>query len=222
MTPKSTSSSSTLYSTTTTSNNLWSVEKCLEEYKKQRHDDDGKSNKIQFIDATWYHKGDRNGRAEFLNGPRLPGATHYFDITDISCSNELFPEENPKKLFAMYPPPTLMGAVLDYMNITPQTTIIIYGREGTLFTPRVWYMFQKYCVPEQKVVSMQGSLEEWIRLGGPVDTTPLKEGVDICTAKQLMTNPPKSKYPVSRKAREQLVDMDRVLNLLKQDESSRP
>eukprot|EP00529_Nitzschia_sp_RCC80_P039853 CAMPEP_0113512730 /NCGR_PEP_ID=MMETSP0014_2-20120614/39490_1 /TAXON_ID=2857 /ORGANISM="Nitzschia sp." /LENGTH=52 /DNA_ID=CAMNT_0000409097 /DNA_START=48 /DNA_END=202 /DNA_ORIENTATION=+ /assembly_acc=CAM_ASM_000159 len=26
----------------------------------------------------------------------------------------------------------------------PSTTIVIYGRSGTLFAPRVWYMLKKY------------------------------------------------------------------------------
>jgi thiosulfate/3-mercaptopyruvate sulfurtransferase len=189
----------------------------LEEYRRN-----GPSN-IKFIDATWFHKGIRDGRKEFLQGPRLPGGAQYFDVADLSCSYELFPTDNPKNLFAMYPPPTLMAAAFDYMGITPQTTIIIYGREGTLFTPRAWYMFQKYCVPSQQVVLMQGSLEEWIRLGGPVDETILQDGIDLCTAKDLMKSANNTiSYPVSSSAREQIVDMEHILKLLELEESSRP
>lgn len=35
------------------SKNLWSIEDCLEQIEN-----------IQFIDASWYHKGERNGRQE--------------------------------------------------------------------------------------------------------------------------------------------------------------
>ena len=40
---------------------------------------------------------------EFENGPRIPGS-HYFDMSDISTSKELFPKLNPKGLNVMFPP----------------------------------------------------------------------------------------------------------------------
>lgn len=39
----------------------------------------------------------------FLDGPRIPGS-HYFDMSDISASKEVFPELNPKGLRTMFPP----------------------------------------------------------------------------------------------------------------------
>jgi thiosulfate/3-mercaptopyruvate sulfurtransferase len=194
--------------------NLWSVQDCLEEYQQNKDN-------VVFLDATWFHKGSRNGKAEYLEGPRLPAA-HYWDLVDLSCSYDLFPEENPKNLFAMFPPEHLVAAALDWMNITPQTTCLVYAREGARFTPRVWYMLKKYCVPDQKIGLMQGSLEDWMAQRGPVDTHPLTESDHICRAKDLLARNESTRYPVSPKAREQLVDMDHVLGLLDKDESARP
>ena len=38
------------------SENLWSVEECIE------YRDD-----IKFVDGSWYHKGERNGRQEYVS-----------------------------------------------------------------------------------------------------------------------------------------------------------
>jgi thiosulfate/3-mercaptopyruvate sulfurtransferase len=194
--------------------NLWSVEECIKEYRQNGEN-------VVFLDATWFHKGSRNGKAEYLVGPRLPGA-HYWDIVDLSCSFELFPKENPKNLFAMFPPETLMAAAFDWMKITPQKTLIVYAREGSRFTPRTWYMLYRYCVRDQVIGLMQGSLEEWIQNGGPVDDHALNEGIHVCKAKDLIAATAPSIYPVSPVARERLVDMKYVLDLIQEDESSRP
>jgi thiosulfate/3-mercaptopyruvate sulfurtransferase len=195
--------------------NLWTVEECLNAFQNNNNNNT-KTTTVQFIDATWFHKGSRNGRIEFLQGPRLPGA-QYWDIADLSCSMDLFPNENPKNLFSMFPPESLIGAALDWMGMTANHTIIVYGRAGTLFTPRVWYMLKRYCRPDQAIGLMQGSMEDWIALGGPVDTDPLEDGVGVCKAKDLMTTMDVGcTYPVSTNARDQLVDMDHVLGVLQQ------
>jgi thiosulfate/3-mercaptopyruvate sulfurtransferase len=193
--------------------NLWSVEECMREYRQ-------KGENVVFLDATWFHKGSRNGKAEYLDGPRLPGA-HYWDITNLSCCYELFPKENPKNLFAMFPPESLVAAAFEWMKITPQNTLLVYAREGACFAPRVWYMLHRYCVQDQVIGLMQGSLEEWVQKGGPVDDRALNEDIHVCKAKDLMASNTTSFYPVSPLARERLVDMEQVLDLIQEDESSR-
>ncbi|KAG7354477.1 thiosulfate sulfurtransferase [Nitzschia inconspicua] len=194
--------------------NLWSVEECLEEYRRDKEN-------MVFLDATWFHKGSRNGLDEYLEGPRLPGA-QYWDFVELSCSYELFPENNPKKLFAMFPPERLVASAFDWMKITPQSTLIVYAREGARFTPRVWYMLKRYCVPDQTIGLMQGSLEEWIRQGGPVDSGTLDKSQHVCNATKLAASKATPSYPVIPLARQQLVDMNFVLNVLEEDEAIRP
>ncbi|MGK3759452.1 MAG: 3-mercaptopyruvate sulfurtransferase SseA [Bacillariaceae sp.] len=181
------------------SKNLITVEECLEQYNNRHFDNDDdndntSTSSIQFIDATWFHKGIRNGRKEFEDGPRLPGAVHW-DISDLSTNGELFPNDNPKHLRNVFPPQWLVGAALEKMGIinnnnnnnnnksttTKTTMLVVYGREGTLFTPRVWYTLKKYYCGSGSVKLLQGSLEEWIAKGGPADFNPIKISTNTAT-----------------------------------------
>ena len=78
--------------------NLVSVEECVRAQK-----DENLENRVVFVDASWFHKGDRNPREEFEQGPRIKHA-RYFDIDDVSLSNKLFPGSNPNNLPHMMPP----------------------------------------------------------------------------------------------------------------------
>uniref|UniRef100_A0A7S4AR50 Rhodanese domain-containing protein n=1 Tax=Pseudo-nitzschia australis TaxID=44445 RepID=A0A7S4AR50_9STRA len=216
------------------SKNLWSVQDCLEQWNSLYSSNITESSTvvgkhIQFVDATWFHKGDRNGRREFEAGPRLPGAFHW-DIADLATTKELFPEDNPKDLKNVFPPEWLVGAALERMEVVPDiannsatdtnssTTLVVYGREGTRFAPRVWYMLRKY-YRGGSVRLLQGSLEEWIRQGGPVDST--KKSRSEIQAKDLFLvesdddNGFRRLHPwISSKARNRLVDMEFVLEFL--------
>jgi hypothetical protein len=49
--------------------NLWSVEECLLAYHNNNNNqksDSGLETKIHFVDSSWYHKGSRNGRDEYV------------------------------------------------------------------------------------------------------------------------------------------------------------
>jgi thiosulfate/3-mercaptopyruvate sulfurtransferase len=135
--------------------NLISVEECL-----QAKDD------VVFVDGSWYHKGTRNGRQDFEQGPRLPGA-RYIDMDDLSCQKELFPELNPKGLHHMLPPARLFALAMDEFGITKSDHVVVYGRNGSVFTPRTWFLFRS--MGHVRVSLMQGSLEDWQDAGGPVE-----------------------------------------------------
>ena len=180
------------------SKNLLSIEECLDQYNNRHVDNDTNTinSTIQFIDATWFHKGIRNGRQEFENGPRLPGAVHW-DISDLSTNGELFPNDNPKKLKNVFPSQWLVGAALEKMGVinnnnssnnnksttteTTKTMLVVYGREGTFFAPRVWYTLKKYYCGSGSVKLLQGSLEEWIAKGGPADFDPITTATNTMT-----------------------------------------
>ena len=122
-------------------------------------------NDIQFIDASWYHKGDRNGRTEFEQGPRIAGSL-YFDLADI-CNGE-------SSVWAMLPPQSLLEAWMDHCNVKPEEQqLVVYGKEGARFTPRVWFTLQR-AFPNGSVRLLRGSFEEWVEAGGAVDTEPVK------------------------------------------------
>ena len=238
------------------SKNLWSIQDCLEQWNSldgntstATKDGEGagtqqeqRQQRIVFVDATWYHKGERNGRDEFEAGPRLPGAFHW-DIGDLATTGELFPEDNPKGLKNVFPPEWLVGSALERMGVLPDATtvgsggpdatggpspaaspvtLVVYGRDGTRFAPRVWYMLQKY-YRGGPVRLLQGSLEEWIERGGPVDRGPLKDSDDgsaVLQAQDLAEgSEPPSLHPwISSEARNRLVDMTFVLECLKDEQ----
>lgn len=189
-----------------TNKNLWSISECLDEYRKN-------PSTIHFMDASWYHKGTRNGRREFVQGPRLPRA-HYWDMDDIATSQASFPTRNPQNLLVMFPPKSLIEATLETMGIScnsnTNTTIIVYGREGCLFTPRLWYILKNFGYPS--VGLMQGSLEEWVSAGGTIETEPLEEDEYPIWAQDILQS------GVYQRAREKYRDQDTLDRLLtKQD-----
>lgn len=174
-------------SSSTSFRNLWSIQECLERWNQQQQrqqhpmattttvdsDTTTHSRNIVFVDATWFHKGPRDGRAEYEAGPRLPGAVHW-DTGDLSASRELFPARNPSGLRNVFPPEWLVGAALENMGVraSDTATLVVYGREGTRFAPRVWYLLNKYYRRRGAVKLLRGSLEEWISEGGPVESAP--------------------------------------------------
>jgi len=89
--------------------NLISIEDCIKASKFSKKGDDGDNDdgviaeSVVFIDGSWYHRGGRDGRQEFKNGPRIKGAK-YIDMDDIATAKELFPNLNPKGLPHMLPP----------------------------------------------------------------------------------------------------------------------
>ena len=180
--------------------NLLSVEECL-----------GLQDNAIFCDGTWFHKGTRNGRAEFQEGPRIRGARHV-DMSDIATTKDLFPELNPKGLLAMLPPEHLFAATMDAFNITNTDHVIVYGKNGALFTPRTWFLFKHF--GHINVSLMQGSLEEWIAAGGAIETTP----ITVPFAKDILENSSVSPcYKIDRQ--QNVVDMEQMRNIVEDDDT---
>lgn len=177
--------------------NLISVQGCLEV-----KDD------VVFVDGSWYHKGNRNGRQDFEQGPRLPGA-RYIDMDDLSCQKELFPELNPKGLDHMLPPARLFALAMDEFGITNSDHVIVYGRKGSVFTPRTWFLFRS--MGHGRVSLMQGSLEDWQAAGGVVE-----EGcTTVPCASEILAKGGEPAYQASDPIN--VVTMQDVLEALQQD-----
>lgn len=120
---------------------------------------------IQFIDASWWHKGVPDaGRRFFQQGPRIPHSI-YLDIDDFCLPSEF----NPKNLPHMLPTSNQFAAVMDHYQISNKDHIFIYARKGVFFTPRIWFLFRAFGHDPSKIHLIQGSLEEWIEKGGPVE-----------------------------------------------------
>lgn len=72
--------------------NLVSVDNCV---RAQRGDT--AENRVVFVDASWFHKGNRNPRKEFERDARIRKA-RYFDIDDVALSSDVFQGSNTKSL----------------------------------------------------------------------------------------------------------------------------
>jgi thiosulfate/3-mercaptopyruvate sulfurtransferase len=102
--------------------------------------------------------------------------------------------------------------------------VIIYGRKGSLFAPRTWYLFRTF--GHDRVGLMQGSLEDWVDHGGPVDTDPMSYNlwakdlvvvdVDGATASQANFN-----YRVPSQVKANIVDMNAVLEIIRQGQATK-
>ncbi|KAL7496376.1 hypothetical protein ACHAWT_004532 [Skeletonema menzelii] len=123
--------------------------------------------KVVFVDASWYHRPDpttnqfRIPSTEYIHGPRLPSA-RYIDIDSVATTHELFPQDNPKNLPHMFPPPFLFGVAMDAYNIRNEDHVVIYAKRGAVFTPRMWFLFVSMGHDENRVHLMQGSLEDYV------------------------------------------------------------
>lgn len=47
--------------------------------------------------------------------------------------------------------------------------VIIYGKAGSIFTPRTWFLFRALGHDHEKVHLLQGSFEEWVAAGGATE-----------------------------------------------------
>lgn len=169
------------------SRNFLSVKSSLEMYYQSRNATQEFTNTVRFVDGSWYHKGKRNGRLDYLQGPRIPDSV-FFDIDDIAMTKDLFPQLNPLGLSHMQPPPELFAAYMDAGQIQSSDTIVIYGTSTECpFLSRVWCTF-RHIMGHSKVWIMNGSIEDWIAMGGPVDTSPLSTS-SITPAKDLVLFP---------------------------------
>jgi thiosulfate/3-mercaptopyruvate sulfurtransferase len=197
---------STPRATTRLFKNLLSVQECLELYRNQTTGiANEERNVVRFVDGSWYHKGSRNGRVDFDNGPRIPGSV-YFDLDDISCSPALFPEANPRHLSHMQPPRHLMAAYMDACGIRATDHVVVYGASpDCAFLPRVWFTF-RHVLGHERTSLMQGSLEDWMAIGGPVDTATLQTATLWARELDLTRTP---SYPITSPS---LTTMVRVID----------
>lgn len=158
---------------------------------------------VKFIDGSWFLAG-RNGRDEFLAGPRISDA-RYFDIDDIAA-------ESPYR--HMMPPSGIFGAAMDAMGISNTDHIIVYGSSDCPFVHRAWFQI-KYMGHGEKTHLLDGSLADWASAGGP-----LEEGSPtnpIISKSQLSLDSPSKYAPLDP---QNVVDKDEMEIIIADGESS--
>lgn len=140
--------------------------------------DDGKN--VRFIDGTWWLDKSRNGRQEFENGPRISRA-RYLDIDDVSTTT-------PDNLPHMMPSFSLQGAAMDAMGISKSDHVIVYGRENCMFVSRAYMQMRIMGHPQELCHLMDGSLQEWIDAGGPIEDVGTHPNHPVIDATNLNNN----------------------------------
>ncbi|GKY99255.1 hypothetical protein MPSEU_000880800 [Mayamaea pseudoterrestris] len=119
---------------------------------------------VAFVDGSWFlNKAERNARQAFEAGPRIQGAT-FFDIDDVCTPHE--------SLIHMMPSPQLFGAIMDIMNISNDSMVILYGQEQCPMVHRAWYTFLAMGHGLERTKVLDGSIMDWKAAGGPVEELP--------------------------------------------------
>ncbi|KAH3902355.1 related to Thiosulfate sulfurtransferase TUM1 [Saccharomycodes ludwigii] len=80
------------------------------------------------VDSSWYMPNmNRNGKEEYLKGPRLPNAV-YFDIDDIKNHNLPYPH--------MLPDLQTFNKKMSELGLLPSDILIVYDNIGNFSSPR--------------------------------------------------------------------------------------
>jgi thiosulfate/3-mercaptopyruvate sulfurtransferase len=134
----------------------------------------GHSN-VVFVDGTWWLPVGRNttARQDYQTGPRIAGAI-FIDIDDLAQKKDDTSMKNPLNLPHMMPAPGLWAAYLDAHGVGNHHHLIVYGQSSQCpYTHRAFCQLLEMGHHVQRLHLLQGSLEEWIEAGGPVDTEPV-------------------------------------------------
>lgn len=113
---------------------------------------------VKFLDGSWF-LADRNGRQEFLDGPRIAGA-QFFDIDDIATKSPYL---------HMMPSPELFASAMDAMGITNSDHIIVYASHNCPFVHRAWFQIRNMGHGNDWTHMLNGSFADWKAKGGPIE-----------------------------------------------------
>lgn len=96
-----------------------------------------KNKNIRVLDGSWFMPNvGRDGRAEFLAGPRIP-ASAFFDVAGVCDRISDLPH--------MLPTAASFAAAADALGvIDSETPVVVYDRAGVFSAPRVWWTFRVF------------------------------------------------------------------------------
>jgi len=132
----------------------------------------GSADPIRLVDATWYlpnspyaaPEGSGGARAEYLAGPRLPGAV-FFDIDEVASPD-------PNGVPHMLPTEETFASAMAALGIAPSTRVVVYDRHGIFSAPRFWYTLKVAFGHPSDVAVLDGGLPRWRDLGLPLEDGP--------------------------------------------------
>mmetsp|Transcript_126550 Transcript_126550/g.252959 ORF Transcript_126550/g.252959 Transcript_126550/m.252959 type:complete len:386 (-) Transcript_126550:28-1185(-) len=144
---------------------LVSCEWLREELDKESSD----AHPICIVDATWYlpnspfaaPEGSQGALAEYISGPRLPGAV-FFDIDGVATPHlagvpHMLPDEER------------FATAMAELGITHSTPVVVYDRHGIFSAPRFWYTLKVAFGHPAEVAVLDGGLPRWKELGFPLE-----------------------------------------------------
>ncbi|KAK4685501.1 thiosulfate/3-mercaptopyruvate sulfurtransferase, partial [Tremellales sp. Uapishka_1] len=105
----------------------------------------------------------RSSVAEYLAGPRLPGARR-FDLDEVS---ELSMEKNPLGLGHMLPSKEKFQKECRKLNISNDDHVVLYDTVGVFSSPRGAWTFKAF--GHDKVSVLDGGLPRWIQEEGEIE-----------------------------------------------------
>mmetsp|Transcript_52665 Transcript_52665/g.127685 ORF Transcript_52665/g.127685 Transcript_52665/m.127685 type:complete len:478 (+) Transcript_52665:33-1466(+) len=162
---------------------------------------------VVFVDGSWFLPTlGRNGKEEFLEGPRIEGAK-FLDIDDIATPTT---SEGGQQLPHMMPSNDLFSKWMDTMEITTNDHVIVYGSKECPFVSRAFWNVRTFHPPNQCHL-LDGSLQDWIDANGPIEEKGTEPKCPIVTASQLSSSSLEPKYkPRSIDPKNNIVDLDKV------------
>lgn len=120
----------------------------------------GESN-VKFLYGAKFMDKSIDCRKMFEDGPRIAEA-RYLDYDDIKSST-------PDNLPHMMPEASLQSAAMDAMDIKDTDHVILYGPDNCFFVFRTYMQMRIMGHPKELCHLLDGSLEEWIAAGGPIE-----------------------------------------------------
>lgn len=139
------------------------------EWLRAELDKEGSVDPIRVVDATWYlpnspfaaPAGSGGAQADYLAGPRLPGAA-FFDIDGVSSPH-------PAGVPHMLPSEETFSAAMAALGIERSTRVVAYDRHGIFSAPRFWYTLKVAFGHPADVAVLDGGMPRWKELGFPLE-----------------------------------------------------
>lgn len=119
------------------------------------------------LDAS-FDLADREAGAAAWRAGHLPGSIHVDLETDLSG-----PKTDPSGRFRgrhPLPAPEAFAAALGRWGITPERSVVVLDRQGSMMAARAWWLLR--WLGHGAVSVLDGGIAAWQAAGGPLSTTP--------------------------------------------------
>ncbi|GLD93641.1 hypothetical protein PINS_up002246 [Pythium insidiosum] len=137
---------------------------------------DDRASKLKLLDASWYLDKSRNAREEFSK-ERLPGAA-FFDIAEVSDKTSTLPH--------MLPTVETFETAMQYLGISNDSTVVVYGGKHCFSAARCWWTFKFF--GHEAVHILDGGITKWKTENRKIESGPPSSAA-AATAVRYKANP---------------------------------